>query len=524
MREMEQSLASSRVVVENALFNFLGFGVSALYAFLLIPLVVGYVGVEQFGLWSLVAALTGYIGLADLGLSTSFVKYIAEYATLGKTDEVNKVVHHGFLFYVSVSLLVLMVGYFVFPFLFAVLRISPNHYELAYTIFILSLLGFGAASMITVVASVLSGIQRTDVLNIVMTGMLLAKFIAIWFALHQGFGLVGLTVADFLVMVATIGPLLIVTKKYYSGLSLRFLHYDSAMMGKLLKFGSQLQVSRIAELVQSQFDKLLLTRFIGLSAVSLYDFGSRPLGRLRALPLTAITSLVPAVSALDALENTQRIQSAVLRSTRYMIVLSFPMFAFVLAFSGEILLVWLGNGLAQSTLTMQILSIAYLANVVLGPMALVSQGTGEPQYQMKSTLVQVLLNIVLSTLLVAVVGYYGAVIGTTIAMIAGAVLFLAWYGRRLWSRPLSKFASLAAKPLICVVPSIVGALAAHRLVVEIFSLQSRLGQAMALIIAVAVFLPCYGAMIRWTRTLSEDDRAFVKNALPQRLRQLLRLA
>ncbi len=522
MMAMDRSLASSSVVVQNAFFNLLGYGASALYAFLLIPMIVSYVGVEQFGLWSLVVALTGYIGLADLGLSTSFVKYIAEYASLDRPDDVNKVVLHGFVFYMGVSLVVLVAGYLLFPFLYSVLKISSVHFTLAYTIFMLSLLSFGAASTITVVASVLSGIQRNDVLNIVMTCMLLVKFLAIWFVLHRGFGLVGLTLADLLVTAVTIGPLVVVTKRYYVPLSMRFFRYDRVVMKKLLKFGSQLQVSRVAEIVQSQFDKLLLTRFIGLSAVSLYDFGSRPLGRLRALPLTAITSIVPAVSALEAAEDAVRIRAAVLRSTRYMIVLALPMFAFALCFSGEILTVWLGNSLPQSALTMSIFSIAYLANVVMGPLALASQGTGQPQYQMKAMLIQVVLNIVLSTLFVMLAGYYGAVAGTTTAMITGTLIFLNWYGKKLWESPASTVAQLVSKPLVSVAPSIIGALAAHRLVIEIFLLHSRLGRGIALVIAAVTFFPIYVLMLRWTKTLSDDDRIFVKNVLPLRMRNRLR--
>jgi hypothetical protein len=46
---MDQRLDSSQAVAQSALFNLAGILASALYALLLIPLIVGYVGVEQFG-------------------------------------------------------------------------------------------------------------------------------------------------------------------------------------------------------------------------------------------------------------------------------------------------------------------------------------------------------------------------------------------------------------------------------------------------------------------------------------------
>ena len=54
---MQESLSSSRAVVRSSFFNLIGFGVSVLYMVLLVPLVVRYVGIDQYGLWTLILAL-----------------------------------------------------------------------------------------------------------------------------------------------------------------------------------------------------------------------------------------------------------------------------------------------------------------------------------------------------------------------------------------------------------------------------------------------------------------------------------
>jgi O-antigen/teichoic acid export membrane protein len=519
---MDQRLDSSQAVAQSALFNLAGILASALYALLLIPLIVGYVGVEQFGLWSLVLALSGYLGLVDLGMGSSFVKYVAEFAHLGKFDDVNRVVQHGLGFYLIIGAAMLAAGYLLFPFLFRVLQVSPVHYGLAFTVFMLALVGFGISSVLNVVGSVLSGIQRADALNMVILGMFAAKFFGIWFALHRGYGLVGLMVADLAVGFATVAPMIWVARKHFPYLSFHVLSYDASLMRRLLRFGGQLQVSKLAEVVQSQFDKLLLTRFIGLGAVSLYDFGSRPLVRLRTLPLTAIASIVPAISALDVMENTARIQAALTRATKYVIILALPVFAFLISFAHEFLRLWLGESYDQSAVTLQILSVAYLASVVAAPLALVSQGKGEPKHQMRATLLQVFVNVLLSTLLVMQFGYFGAVAGTTVAMITGAAVFLGTYGRRFWNRTGAAVFSLAFKPIISVLPSILVCVVTHRLAVAELAIHTRPGQAIALAVVGVMFLVAYALMIRWTNTLSEDDRSFVVNLHPQRWKHLVR--
>ena len=92
-------LSSSRVVVRSGLFNIAGFLASAVYMVMLVPMAKGFLGNEQYGLWTAVLAITGYIGLADLGLSTSFVTYLARFVAQGDLRSANRVITHGLLFY-----------------------------------------------------------------------------------------------------------------------------------------------------------------------------------------------------------------------------------------------------------------------------------------------------------------------------------------------------------------------------------------------------------------------------------------
>ena len=517
---MTTNLSSSRVVVHNAVYSLLGYGASALYIFLLVPLVVSYVGLQTFGLWSLMMALTGYIGLVDLGLGTSFVKYIAEFASLGEHGKVGKVVQHGFLFYLFVSLVMLLAGWLVFPMLFSALRIPPDQFDLAKKMFFLSLAGFGATSIVSVVGSVLTGIQRNDAYNVVLVGSLVVKYVLIAIALYTGFGIVGLMLADVLVTLFMTVPLWLTIRGLYPTLSVTSFSYDGGLMKKLLGFGAQLQVSRLADIVQSQFDKLLLTRFIGLSAVSLYDFGSRPLSRLRALPLTGASALLPAVAALDAADNPDRILAALHRATRYVILLALPLFAYLCCFARELIAVWLGPGFEQSALTIQILAIAYYLNVIASPLSYVSQGRGEPKYQMKSMLIQVVLNIVLSTTLIMRFGYFGAVAGTTTAMITGVLIFFRWYGKSLVQHPLTLLVNANVKPVLCILPAGLLALAVRWVLTESVGISSRVGVGAVLIVVGGVMLLVYALMVRSTGVLSEDDRGFIGGVLPERFKYL----
>ncbi len=496
---------------------------SALYVFLLVPLLVHFVGTEAFGLWSLMLALTGYLGLADLGLATSFTKYVAEYASARNFAKVNQVMLQGLLFYGGLCLVFLVVGSAAFPPLVSILKLPEAQYKLARLVFLLCLVSFGASSLGSVFASVLSGIQRTDMLNIIMACSFAVKLAVIAVALQMGFGLPGMVVADILTSVLTFLPLYIAIKKCIPEVSLRPHPYDHGLMKKLLRFGTHLQVSRIAEVIQLQFDKLLLTRFVGLPAVSMYDFGSRPLSRLRALPVAAVGALVPAVSELQSEQNNQRIASALVRSTRYLSIITLPLFGFLVCFAHRIMDVWLGAGFNQAALTMQIFALTYCYNVIASPYSFVAQGTGETRYQMLSSAGQAVLNILLSSIFVVIYGYFGAVVGTAISMLVGVTVFVGWYGKRVHDSPLTQLAVSTIKPVLGTGFALAIALLLHSFFFLELSSTSRLLQAMELIGIFLFFAAVYAVCLRWMKCLSSDDKNFLTSLFPRKWEGVIRV-
>jgi len=524
MTPVDDRLSSSSAVVRSGIFNLAGFGAAALYMILLVPIVLHYLGREQYGLWTAVLAITGYIGLADLGVSSSFVTYIARYVAAHEYRQSGRVVHLGLLFYLLVTLIMLVLSTVAGDFFFTMLRIPAETLPLAQQTLYLAVAVFGVTSIAGVYGSVLGAIQRVDLFNVLAIASYGARLVVITLALSSGLGVPGLLLGDALVTALNVPVLLILIRRELPEMPLGWLSYDHDLMKRMLRFGVQVQVSRIADVVQAQWDKLVLTRALGLSAATLYDVGARPAGRLRMLPITAIASLVPAVSALDARDQQERIRAALVRATRYLALISAPMFGLAVVFADPIFRLWLNDpGYTQAAWTLRILSAAFFVNVVAGALSLVAQGRGEPQYQMRTTLIQAILNLVLSVLLVLQFGFLGAACGTGVAIIFGGLLFFHTYGKRIMPAPLRTLVSLAAKPVLCVVPAGIAGYFASLIGQMVASDSLRIVAGIELITGVAVFAAVYIAMVRVNRVLTADDLGFFRNALPVKVQRLLRM-
>jgi len=512
-------LSDSKTVARSAVWNVAGYVVASAYVILVVPIVVGYVGIEQFGLWSLIVALTGYIGLTDLGVATSFVKFIAEYQSRGDRENVNSVVRHGILFYLAVSAIFLLAGALASPYIFPLIGIPASKQSLAWNLLLLYLIGFAINNLATVYTSVLAGLQRMDVLNGMQSLVLVIRFGAVVLALAMGAGLPGMAFAEIGVAVVSLIAGIMAARRCHPDLRLGPWEYDNRMMMRLVKFGSQLQVSRLSELVQAHFDKFLIGRWIGLSPVSIYDFGSRPIGRIRSLASVAANSLLPAISALDAEDNDDRIRAALVRSTRYLAMVFAPIFAFVALFADELMTVWLGGGYEVAAMTLRVFSVAAFVIVLVTPLGYIAQGRGEPQFQMWNTGVQAGANVLFSVILMQYFGYFGAVVGTSLAGVLGAVLFVLVYGKRLLDAPVRLYVHAAVKPLISLMPAAVST----RLLLDWVSMTagevSRWVLLLHLVLTGVLLCGVYCAFLLLLRAFSADDRGFLLSVLPGRLQK-----
>jgi peptidoglycan biosynthesis protein MviN/MurJ (putative lipid II flippase) len=146
----------------------------------------------------------------------------------------------------------------------------------------------------------------------------------------------------------------------------------------------------------------------------------------------------------------------------------------------------------------------------------------EPGIQMRTTLIQATLNVILSLALVIKFGFYGAVVGTTVSMMIGSVLLFQWYGKRLMESPSTTLMQVISKPTLCVIPSAVIGSIAVGVSQDLLQLHSRIERGALLLAVALVFFFLYGFIVIRSKTVSSDDREFVDGVLPERFKYLMK--
>lgn len=414
----------SEKIIKNTVFNAAGRFWAILVGIFLTPYIIEHIGLERYGILTLVGATTGYFGLLDFGIGTSFVKYIAEFYANKDSRKINQVVVTGFMFYSALAAFLVVASFFVARPLALLLKTQPHLYSETVFVFSLGIIIFGLSNALSPFAALQSGLQRMDIANKVGVAMSVLNVIGTVFCLENNYGLAGLMIANAGILIISGACNIFIAYRILPGLSLGFRRFSGDIFRKMFKLGYKLQVSTISNLFHFQVDKVLLAYFLNVEFVGYYNVASLLASKVREFPLLLISAIFPAASELGAKTDKEGLGKLYFRSLKYVVLAGLPLSAAAIIFAKPFITLWLGQGYDKAIFTLQLLMVAYFVNMLSGPGFTILNGIGMPKYGMVSSGLAAFLNLVLSASLALMTGYYGVVFGTVISMVVAAGYFI----------------------------------------------------------------------------------------------------
>ncbi len=456
----------SKKLITNTFFNILGRSWSFLVTLLLTPYILHHLDVGDFGVWVLLTVFTSSFNLLDLGLGSSFVKYISAYHTHEDYDRINEVLFSGLVFYAVFGVFLTAVGLAVEKPLFSWFNITN-----ASDVFPLVLIACAVQNIAVMFLSIFKGVQRMDKSNAVEIKMSVVNFAGTIFFLQKGWGMYGLAVNTLIMSILATALAWWTVRQSIPKLRLGW-HFNAPLFREMFGYGAKMQVSRLGNLICFQVDKLIISRFLGIAAVSFYEVGSRLTSFMRAVPLVLLSALIPATSELGARNDRRKIVQTYYLTSKYVCLMTVAMVAFIVLEARSLVYLWIGPHFETSVVLIQILAIGYGANVLGGAASQTGAGVGRPEFDMKCTVLLSILNPILSLALVQRFGAAGAAAGTTIALISAAVYLLVLFhheylGNSVWTI----FRDVQLRPIIAGVLANLAVLGFHELVPRVAALE-----------------------------------------------------
>lgn len=405
-------------VVLNAVASYAKFAISMVVVLLLTPFIIRSIGLEAFGLWSLVISTVGFFGLLDLGFGAGVVKIVAECRGSGDLERRNRVLSTLLPVYLSLALIAvlgLVVLSFAFPLIFTVPM--ESHSTALVLIWLLASRSVVLALPLGIFRGVLFGEQRIYAVNAIEAGSVILYGIGAWFVLSNGYGVLALAVVNLAAMLVEYGAYTGLAYALVPGLRISPALADRRIFSELARFSASTFVINVAALVLLRTDPIIVTFFLPLSAVAVYAIALKISEYTHLLSKQFINILAPFVAELHGSKESDKIRFVLINCTKYALagalILSVPIWAF----AREIVVLWVGPTFVDAAPVLILLTMAMAIAVPQMVASNVLVMTGRQSSTARAATLSVILNVVLSVALVRPLGLIGVALGTLLTTI-----------------------------------------------------------------------------------------------------------
>jgi O-antigen/teichoic acid export membrane protein len=493
MAPAEPGRTSGRLLARNTLLNLLGLGAPMLVALVAIPLLVGGLGTERFGVLALAWMAIGYFSFFDMGLGRALTQLVAERLGRRADAEISRLVWTALLLVVILGaagglLLAALSGWLVST----VLRIPPELQAETHVSFYLLALALPWVTSTAALRGVLEAGQRFGAVNALRVPLGVLTFAGPLLVLPFSNSLVP--------VVAVLAAGRVVAWGAHLWLCLRAFPWlrggvalARAEVVPLLRFGSWMTVSNLVSPLMVYLDRFLIGALLSMSAVAYYVTPYEVVTRLWLVPAALVGVLFPAFATGFAGDRAQ-VGALFDRGVRTVFLVLFPLILLVVAFANEGLEIWLGAEFAaEGTAVLQWLAVGILINSVAQIPFTVIQGAGRADITGKLHLLELPLYLGLLWWLLPTYGITGAAIAWTarVTLDAAALLLIA-------ARFLPAGAGVLRRALLLLLPALgVLALAA--------ATPGAAARGLLLLPVLAGF-----AWLGWTRVLTSAERGLLR--------------
>ncbi|MFJ9114877.1 lipopolysaccharide biosynthesis protein [Streptomyces sp. NPDC102394] len=389
----------------------------------LTPFLVHRLGLDRFGVWSLILVFLATLTVLDGGVGASLARFHTYHAARGDRVGTGRLVTGSLIVFVALGVLVTALAVLLSATLVSVLDVPPglrgDVRRLLPALGPLLTLALTANS----VSALLQANSRFRALAGVSVGSCVMYAVAVTVLVGQGGDLL-------LLALLTAGRYLLMT---VAGLAvaaghLRIRRPLLPLRAERREFGSyalRMQLSGFTVFLNGEIDALVVAALLPVRYVGVYAAGYQAAMGLRSLPLYAFP---PMLTRMTQVFTTRGPRGAarefrVLQARWLPAVLTYGVV--VTGWVGLAVPIWLGPGLALSGAVATVLLAGYSVQVALtGVRTCFVRATGRPGHETRYSWCSTVVNLLLTVPLTLLFGVVGVVLATAIGITAGSLYFV----------------------------------------------------------------------------------------------------
>lgn len=455
---MKQGPGSHGRLAKNSSWNLLGQLLSLPMALFAIPILIGTLGTDKFGILMMAWLAIGYFSLFDLGLGQALSKLMLDRLGHGREDELPELIWTALallsaLGLLAALLLVLMAGKIVTQ----VLNVPTALHAQAIASFHWIAAGLPFVTVAGGLAGILAARQRFDLLGGTRVLSAAVTYLGPMLILPYTTSLSAIT------LVLVVGRMLACAVHFMLCMrtepAMRSCPgFRKTFVPQLLNFGGWVTVSGVLGPLMVTADRFFVGAWVSMAAVAYYATPYELITKLGMIP-GAISGVLFVAFAAAGAEDSAPTRQLFMRGMKYLFVILFPIVLVIVSTARFALELWLGADFADHSFrVLQWLAVGVFINSLAQIPFVLLQGRGRPDIPAKLHLVELPLYLGAAYVLIHRWGVEGAAMAWTARVTLDALLLYsaAWrsleMGRAAIFRALSAMVSTVVLFVVCAAP------------------------------------------------------------------------
>ena len=408
-------MSKARLLAKGSALGIVEFFYVAFVTLAMTPFIIRSLGDNMYGLWIFVGSFLGYYGLIDLGLTSAIQRFLSRAIGSSCKDEQNKIINTALAIFFVLACIVLAFSFLIAFGLPAILK-NITYVSLFRKIIIILGLNYAMKFSFGLFTGILAANLRHDLNTFIYLVKFTVSTILIIVFLKKGYGIMSLALITFFTDIAGHAIHFFAVKRLYPYIIFSFKLASKSLIRPLFGYSIYSFMSRIANQLRFNIDNLVITAFLGLSAVTLYSIASRLINYFMHFMVSSLGLFKPLFSYYEGSRDYISIREKFLLATKISSYVAILIGSLIIIFGNVFIEAWVGKEYlgAYSILLILVLPITFVGMQSTSPQLLF--GISKHKFLALISFMEGIANLVLSLILVRKYGLIGIALGTAIPM------------------------------------------------------------------------------------------------------------
>lgn len=395
--------------------------INAIVGFIYIPLLIYFLGQDEFGLYQLLGSFLVYLSLFDFGLSNTVTRYYSKYKALKDKKGQENLLALSSIIYIFITIFLVIVGtiiYFYIDNLF-INTLTSSEIELAKKMFIVILINVALQISTSVFNSIITSNERFLFLKGLAIIQIILRPILVFAIFTIEANALSVVIVQAIINIAGI-----LIKIYYSFVKLqvkiKFHFCDKPLLKDMIYYSFFIFITLLMDQIFWRSGQVILGVVDGTGSVAIYSIATQIVMYYMALSTSMSGVFLPNITqkVINNVSDNELSNFFIKIGRLQYILLGVVLTGFIL-YGEEFITLWVGKNFSQSYYITLLILIPFTIDLIQNIGLTILQAKNMYSFRAAVLFVMSLLNIVVAIPLSIQYGGIGAAIATGIAYIIG---------------------------------------------------------------------------------------------------------